>query len=117
MSNHRTSHMGLGTALLTALICVIGSACVEAPAPSVGEEAIGEAGQADVVAFPPRTTFSCTMPGDAPGGRRWATLIVADDRKVCYKSRDFVRLDPVESGAMSCDEFGRTIGCVVVVEI
>ncbi|WP_437813391.1 hypothetical protein [Sorangium sp. So ce1078] len=100
---------------MTALVGVMGSACVGAPDPSVDpsvdEEATREAAQAYVTLFTPGASFSCTLPGRSPTGWEWATLTVALDRKTCYLSLDYVRLDPAPSRAQQCYVFYRMIGC------
>lgn len=110
MSNHRTIHTRLGTALVTALVCVTGSACVEGWK-SVDEEVTGKAHQADVTLYPPGTTFDCTIRGVGPAGRVWATLTVGEDRLTCYQKRATNRIDPASERAVSCKVFGRNIGC------
>jgi hypothetical protein len=102
-------------ALLTALVCVMGSACVEARDPSV-KEATGEAELADVILYPPGATFSCTMPGSGPAGLAWATLKVGEDRHTCYQYLDTNRTDPASPSAVSCQVFGDSIGCTKIIK-
>ena len=44
-------------------------------------------------------------------GRRWANLIIGDDRKGCSVAPDTTRVDVPPPGSVSCSVLGRRIGC------
>lgn len=116
MNNHRTVHTGLGMALVTALICVMGSACMEV-GESVNEEAISEANQAFVTLYPPGTKLDCTMSAPSATGRRWGTITIDTDRRTCFRTANTSRLEPAPPTAQHCHSFGRSIGCESILDI
>lgn len=113
MSNYRTVYTGLGMALVSALVCVMGSGCVEARE-SVDEEAINEVNQAEVTIW---KTVSCTMSSPGPTGRRWGTLAVGDDLSICYRFADTTRVDVPPANAMRCHDIGSRLKCAEIVDL
>ncbi|WP_437813392.1 hypothetical protein [Sorangium sp. So ce1078] len=120
MGNRRKIHVGLGMALPTALICVMGSACVEARDSSVDEEATSEVEQAFMNSW---RTVCCSMPGSGATGRRWGTLSISDEvvdaegRHSCYRFPDVNRVEAPLANTMSCEELAQRLGCATLVDL
>ncbi|WP_437813388.1 hypothetical protein [Sorangium sp. So ce1078] len=98
-------------ALLTALVGVMGSACVVDRDSWADEEPTREAEQAFVSNYIPGTKLSCTVPALTATGWTWSTLTIGPDRRTCYVEFQTSRLDPASVNATRCTDLGPGIGC------